>query len=910
MLSVAEAALEAWAVVQPEGDTAPVDRLAASLPHIYHLVPDLADCVGDSVLQTLPSGSRVRRLKQLFEPPEDDGNGAEAPFLLGTLRGGTLGPAQGRPEDVQFLSFWRAFSHAARATSTLDVDGVSRVHEEMDGGTLASLGSTLPRVMSAVTEDNSRQEPDGHSTTILLDQVGPELQGQMIVEELDCLRDMVLDRLAEHGGQELPRAALAEAIRLTSEISKVPDFWQHAWESAGLDHDSSWESLSTYSLADLTVILLSWLHDAAAWHPNSLQPGDQHASGSRPPARSLLHEPPVMNNSWEMIDDDLPLLAEHLTAALQMRPSDSAAGTPRRDHMQTVLLDDVSRDPAGEGLACARTATELLFGGDSPSPVARRRRGQNRSAMMFNEDESPHSPDQNSGGESPTTASRGRGFMRSAMIGRLLDDDSPPAEARGRGLMRTAMMLGDDRLPQADFADALHNSSQSSDLDAEKALEAALAGLGLEDSSLGGTANVLRSAICPEQDPGLLFPSRKSHEVAGPKQEDATNNNDDCRGNDHTMALSLGGRQRRSGDDHSIALLLNNNNNNLTEGQWQSSGTPMHAASGSLPPKFSPVPRRKKRTSEASCGADEDVRHSGTPQDRHATPPCKAHPEQATSPAPPSSSPASLIASFQSPIQVNVSQEWVEEASLDSLGRVVVRHQTGYDRALPEVFSLDPGLGFPEGTLERMYCRSAMFPLSPSLPPLSPMSDVRKELESSKPPVPTATAVHVHVYDVTQEDSIRRLNKVLANKHFPLKFGGVFHAGVEVIGEEWSFGYTPSVKYKAVNPDKPKMHPDHNYRQTVVMPKTKLSFLEIQKVINELTDEFHGPSYDLLRRNCCHFADEMCQRLGVGRIPAWVYRLARVGARIDNIIQAAQRLREPASNRVRMPKVPAVSCRN
>merc|ERR1719191_1919491 len=39
-----------------------------------------------------------------------------------------------------------------------------------------------------------------------------------------------------------------------------------------------------------------------------------------------------------------------------------------------------------------------------------------------------------------------------------------------------------------------------------------------------------------------------------------------------------------------------------------------------------------------------------------------------------------------------------------------------------------------------------------------------------------------------------------------------------------------------------------------------------------------GKSYDLVRRNCCSFANEFCEKLGVGPIPGWVNRLAQVGA--------------------------------
>jgi len=179
---------------------------------------------------------------------------------------------------------------------------------------------------------------------------------------------------------------------------------------------------------------------------------------------------------------------------------------------------------------------------------------------------------------------------------------------------------------------------------------------------------------------------------------------------------------------------------------------------------------------------------------------------------------------------------------------------------------------------ELVYARSAMLPLS-TMPSLEQ--------------VQTGLPVLVHIYDVTQEVGIRRLNKVLANKRLPIKFGGVFHAGVEVNGEEWSYGCTESEDDPGVNSNEPRMHPDHHYRQTVAMPCTQLAALQIQDVLEDLSREYPGPAYDILRRNCCHFADDFCRRLGVGSIPSWVYRLARIAARIENFLQAAQRIRTP-----------------
>lgn len=62
------------------------------------------------------------------------------------------------------------------------------------------------------------------------------------------------------------------------------------------------------------------------------------------------------------------------------------------------------------------------------------------------------------------------------------------------------------------------------------------------------------------------------------------------------------------------------------------------------------------------------------------------------------------------------------------------------------------------------------------------------------------------------------------------------------------------------------------------MGETLLLESEVDDLIKRLARQWPGRGYSLLRRNCCHFADEMCRWLGVGRMPAWVNRLAGAGA--------------------------------
>jgi len=146
--------------------------------------------------------------------------------------------------------------------------------------------------------------------------------------------------------------------------------------------------------------------------------------------------------------------------------------------------------------------------------------------------------------------------------------------------------------------------------------------------------------------------------------------------------------------------------------------------------------------------------------------------------------------------------------------------------------------------------------------------------------------VYVNIYDVSQEESVHKLNKWLAHRNSPLKFGGVFHAGIEVNGLEWSFGLSLAETLPGVSCCEPRVHPAHRFRQAHRLKNTTMSAEDIGDLISKLLEEYPGSDYDLLRRNCCHFADDFSRRLGAGKIPRWVHRLARVGARVDGLMQA------------------------
>lgn len=132
--------------------------------------------------------------------------------------------------------------------------------------------------------------------------------------------------------------------------------------------------------------------------------------------------------------------------------------------------------------------------------------------------------------------------------------------------------------------------------------------------------------------------------------------------------------------------------------------------------------------------------------------------------------------------------------------------------------------------------------------------------------------VFLHLYDLTE--TLGHVNAVALDF---LGVGGALHAGVEIFIREWSYGTS------GVSSTSPRNHPCYKFRKTVRMGRTYLPESEIAHLIEEMKRDWKGTDYDLFSRNCGTFCNTLCLRLGVGSVPAWVTRLAEVGARLDRL---------------------------
>jgi len=173
------------------------------------------------------------------------------------------------------------------------------------------------------------------------------------------------------------------------------------------------------------------------------------------------------------------------------------------------------------------------------------------------------------------------------------------------------------------------------------------------------------------------------------------------------------------------------------------------------------------------------------------------------------------------------------------------------------------------------------------------MRELREKAQSCRnsPPMPAQAPpdglqgipVFLNIYDAFHDKSIRWLNSVLAPESSEWRFGGAFHTGVEVNGMEWSFGYS-SEGDTGVAWNLPRDHHQHQFRQAIPLGRTQLSPDLIMDVLTDMCEEYPGPGYHMLRRNCCHFADDFCKRLAVGGIPGWLHRLARLFGNAEGLV--------------------------
>ncbi|SCN61765.1 PPPDE peptidase, putative [Plasmodium chabaudi chabaudi] len=164
-----------------------------------------------------------------------------------------------------------------------------------------------------------------------------------------------------------------------------------------------------------------------------------------------------------------------------------------------------------------------------------------------------------------------------------------------------------------------------------------------------------------------------------------------------------------------------------------------------------------------------------------------------------------------------------------------------------------------------------------------------------------SSMVYLNIYDLDPVSKV--VNSVVKSIGT-----GAFHAGVEVYGFEYSFGYIPGGQ-TGVMKTLPRHHPYHVYRESIPMGQTPLTRSEVDLLVDVMRLQWIGNTYDILSRqdimkkyikksfqyhkNCLNFADYFCNLLDVGSIPEWVMSLQKnLNWMKSNISMASSKLKE------------------
>eukprot|EP00928_Gymnodinium_smaydae_P083218 TRINITY_DN66469_c0_g1_i1.p1 TRINITY_DN66469_c0_g1~~TRINITY_DN66469_c0_g1_i1.p1 ORF type:complete len:432 (-),score=60.71 TRINITY_DN66469_c0_g1_i1:461-1756(-) len=103
---------------------------------------------------------------------------------------------------------------------------------------------------------------------------------------------------------------------------------------------------------------------------------------------------------------------------------------------------------------------------------------------------------------------------------------------------------------------------------------------------------------------------------------------------------------------------------------------------------------------------------------------------------------------------------------------------------------------------------------------------------------------------------------------------GAYHSAVVVGGDEYAFGGHEIRGETGVYRSAPEMDERFSFYTRLVMGRIYNTRHAVRKLVADVSRKWPGPSYDLIERNCNHFASDLCWLLVKKRPPAWVNETA------------------------------------
>ncbi|KAK9461902.1 PPPDE putative peptidase domain-containing protein [Lipomyces oligophaga] len=142
----------------------------------------------------------------------------------------------------------------------------------------------------------------------------------------------------------------------------------------------------------------------------------------------------------------------------------------------------------------------------------------------------------------------------------------------------------------------------------------------------------------------------------------------------------------------------------------------------------------------------------------------------------------------------------------------------------------------------------------------------------------TRRPVMINVYDMLQNS---RVAPVIWTLGIP-----ILHSAVEVDGREYAYGGHEESNISGVYYSKPQLllPGGISCKVSILHEYTTYSPAEVLAIVNDLSLEFMGTSYNLLHKNCNHFTDALVRRLTDKPVPAWLNRATAIGSAVPCLI--------------------------
>lgn len=108
---------------------------------------------------------------------------------------------------------------------------------------------------------------------------------------------------------------------------------------------------------------------------------------------------------------------------------------------------------------------------------------------------------------------------------------------------------------------------------------------------------------------------------------------------------------------------------------------------------------------------------------------------------------------------------------------------------------------------------------------------------------------------------------------------GVHHSGVEILGQEYSFASGGGIFDST-----PKEVPNAKFRESIEVGVFQGGSSELRTIINDLRSDFGPDDYNLMSKNCNHFANSLVWSLLGRTIPPHINRIADIGTCLSCLV--------------------------